>query len=220
MRSAILTSLFCLAAAAPAWAGVSLTAGCADETVTIMIEIYAFAPADDWIGFVVQRTLLGDCAGPVTITPAPLSFGKPRDKTLHQIQEPVPWPGRTFRYEARAIDRDGVLHDLPATLEPPWDHVSCGEAVASRGFLGLEGDQARLEPCPGTCWPPLLLCGESASLLGLLGIPVDVIGEFHHSDMPIPCDLEWERIEPTHDGGCGPTPVAPRTWGEIKGRYR
>lgn len=223
-----------------AHAGVFLSAACNGDSFDISLDVVVYAgfppslpgwPPADWVGLVVERRMVGECADPRIVTAEVLPFPPLNQwghgEVTHRFTDPVPSPNRWFLYTARAVDTEGGLHDVPGQGDPmPYDHVACGDPVVTRGYLvplsWAEPINVSLRPCQDTCWGGVLLCTtfDLPTMLGLLDTPVNVYGEPYDDGMPSTCMLWNERIVPVTDGSCGPLPVCPLTWGAVKGIYR
>jgi hypothetical protein len=224
-----------VALATTTYGGVSLGVICDEGTIRGAINVVVDPwdtsfPKENWIGLVIQRGMVGACGSTVLLNTEPFPFPEsqvPYAEANYSFEEPVPWPNRYFLYTAKAIDSEGNLYSVPGQGDPlPYAHVSCGEAVVARGFIVIHDwiyYEAQLEPCPGTCWNwHLISLGylDPSEIFPLLGVLVNIYGEFYDDGMPTFGDIIIDRIEPTPDGECGPSPNAIRSWGALKQLYR
>jgi hypothetical protein len=175
-----------------------------------------------------EQLAIGTCETPEVFLTVPLHASL--SYAQYSISRPVLEANQYYRFRVLLRNPDGMVQDVGFPGAPSWNVVSCGEAVAARGFLVSvdEYGVADLEPCPGSCDTWSCVGGIDLSMipegqwLPLVGteIAIDIYGSYVLYPMAgSPC-MYGESLIPTTSEVCGPVSVESESWSGVKARYR
>lgn len=221
-----------LFAAGPALAYISILPVCDEQNSEFDFEVEIFNQfiEGDVTGWevVFEETWTGTCEPPRWVHAVPLPGFL--DGATYSFSVPVRAQNEYFFYKGWLRSPTGAIQDIFFNHPAPVGVVSCGEAVAARGFLVDAGYLGfyNVTPCPEDCdtW----LCSQYVDLsmlpeedwLPFVGsdVPVDVYGDYGlvNPMLGSPC-LYVTGIQAT-PGGCGIVAVEETTWDALKARFR
>ena len=175
-----------------------------------------------------EQLAVGTCEPPEIFMSVPLHA--PLSYAQYPISRPVPEPNQFYRFRVLMRYPDGAVQDVGFPGAPSWNVVSCGEAVAARGFLASVDQYGvvELQPCPNSCdtWPCVggidLSMVPEEQWLPFVGTDVafDIYGPYVLYPMAgSPC-MYGESLLQTAGGVCGPVSVEMGSWGSLKARFR
>lgn len=241
IQPALRIAILCLAglALAPADATAQAILYAVRDGDMIRVDVsvvWSELPAE-YVGVVVQRWTVGLCDDLTTVTPAPWprEVRPPQDPfSEYTLLSPVPAENRCLGYAVRAIDADGNLFAVRDAGGMPFDFVSCGLAIVARGFLMLDPYNPTRPPyyeeCADGCWSTTsdinLSAVDPATYAAYISfpnaqlVPVDIYGTIWVSDLLPNVQLVATQVVATPSGRCGPLPVTPSSWGQLKRGYR
>jgi hypothetical protein len=216
----------CLPAAARA-GQLSVNAGCAEGTHISFTWTFTEDPAHptghpEWVGYDVLRRDQSTCGAFVRVSAAPYPRGGGTES--YTYTETPPAPDITYQYEVILVDanRQPVVLD-PASCDcsahDGW--ASCPEfsAPLTQGTLLDIGWALLVQPCADGCSPGVYITGPQSLPLK----PYAGTGEVVRFYGQTACgSLEGCALTIDHYelAGCGPTPAARHTWGQVKAIYR
>lgn len=195
--------------------------------------VWCDLPAE-YTSIAVQRWTVGLCNDMITVTPTPW----PREVrpsydpiSSYFFSEPMPGDNRCYGYVVRAVDAEGQLHAICGAGGMPFDYVSCGNAIVTRGHIVPRWPQASdtqvyFESCTEACWPsdsPIELeLVDPATYTPYLfnSVVLDIYGYIEVSDMLPNVQIIATQVVLTTAGECGPLPVQSMGWGQVKKIYR
>ncbi len=187
--------------------------------VTIDMDIITELPAD-WVGWIVERSVYGECAETAEVTSViPFPSG-PAQFTLFNIPSR---PDLLQKYRVKAVDEAGARHYLSLPLFPPG-YYSFGYALRpntplARGTITDLGWTLGIDTCPGLCWEWVsFLSGDVTGLDELVGTGavVELYGQ-------IDCNFEGPYVTVESwalETDCGTVGNESASWGEVKSRWR
>jgi len=224
ISTTILMTVFLLAATGASaqdefWGSISATATCAGSDVQLAVTFNnATDPAPaDWVGWVIERKVAGACVGDVQITDV---MALPTENGTFDFVDTLDLPSVSAIYYVKAVDTNGDRHWIYWPQRGWFVHAVCPNVPAVRGVVNVEnGDFPWIRECPDQCWLPMSMTDAvyPPDLVAMEGAIIDVYGELR-------LGLEGYYVIVTgwavSEDECGPVPVDPQSWSDVKGRFR
>ncbi len=223
-RTLVLVSIFSMILASGVladefWGAVSATADCVGDEVQLAVTFNnaEVEPEPGWIGWVVDRRVMGACVDDVQVTdvmPLPTVNG-----TIY-VSDTLDISGLPALYYLKAVDAAGNRHQIYWPQRGWFVHAVCADVPAVRGVVRVENESfAWVQECPDQCWAGQSMFDTQLTpdLIPYEGQIVDVFGE-------VRLGMEGYYVIPTgwqiSPNECGPVLVTESSWSAVKGRFR
>ncbi len=202
------------------WGAIEMTTTCdyAEVTLTVTFNPWTDPPPADWVGWIVERTVVGKCVPDVRVGDVrPL----PTEPTEFVIVDTVEEIGYDVLYRAYGVNAAGErLNQLLFPYRKYFQHAACAGGPSYRGTVRvIDGQWFVFDTCEGHCWWGLSHMDGSYSdeFLDYDGQTLDLYGELRAGMHGVYIDVDFWFVSPN---GCGPVGTRETSWGALKTRYR
>jgi hypothetical protein len=213
--------------AVPRAGQLSASASCTDGSHISFTWTYTEDPAHptghpEWVGYDVLRRDQSTCGAFLRVNAA--TYPRSGVTETFTYGETPPSPGTTYQYQVILVDanRQQLFLD-PASCDcsahDGWASCPDFSAPLTQGTLSDLGWALLVQPCPDGCSPSVYITGPQSLPLKPYAGTSEVLRFYGQTACGSieGCALTIDHYELA---GCGPTPVARHTWGQVKAIYR
>ena len=190
--------------------------------IAVDLDIGGDLPAD-WVGWVIDRSTIGNCDDPVVQIGDTTPF--PAGAQSYVLTDLTAQPMTTYKYRIYAVNAAGERSYLPGDAGfPPayyhFDYASLADGYVAEGQLLDLGWTVGIDVCPEGCWEDLAFISnppaEFDHLLGT-GVTVLISGQLDADfEGPYVSEVTGWTIIP----GCSPVESVQTDWSRLKALYR